>query len=111
MRYVLLGRKYVDLGHILENVVYLELVRRGYKVYIGKSGDKEIDFVAENNQGVQYFQVAYTVRDDKTLEKELSALASINDHYLKFILTIDIDPEIDYDGIRKINVLDCLLDQ
>jgi uncharacterized protein len=111
MRYALLGRKYIDLGHILENIVYLELVRRGYKVYIGKSGDKEIDFVAENRKGVQYFQVAYTVRDKNTLERELSALESINDHYPKFILTMDIDPEVDYNGIRKINVLDWLLDK
>ena len=111
MRYALLGRKYVDLGHILENIVYLELIRRGYKVYIGKSGDKEIDFVAENSKGVKYFQVAYTVRDKNTLERELSALESINDHYPKFILTMDIDPEVDYNGIRKMNVLDWLLDK
>ena len=111
MRYALLGRKYVDLGHILENIVYLELIRRGYKVYIGKSGDKEIDFVAESSKGVQYFQVAYTVRDKNTLERELSALESINDHYPKFILTMDIDPEVDYNGIRKMNVLDWLLDK
>lgn len=111
MRYALLGRKNVDLGHILENIVYLELIRRGYKVYIGKSGDKEIDFVAENSKGVKYFQVAYTVRDKNTLERELSALESINDHYPKYILTMDIDPEVDYNGIRKMNVLDWLLDK
>ena len=109
MRYALLGRKNIDLGHILENVVYLELVRRNYKVYIGKTGDKEVDFVAENSKGTIYFQVAYTVRDEKTLERELSALESINDHYPKFILTMDQDPEVDYNGIRKINVLDWLL--
>ena len=111
MRYALLGRKNIDLGHILENVVYLELVRRGYKVYIGKSGDKEIDFVATNKEGIKYFQVAYTVRDESTLERELSALESINDHYPKYILTMDIDPEVDYNGIRKINVLGWLLDK
>ena len=111
MRYALLGRKYIDLDHILENIVYLELIRRGYKVYIGKSGDKEIDFIAENSQGRQYFQVAYTVRDENTLKRELSALESINDHYPKYILTMDIDPDIDYNGIRKINVLDWLLDK
>lgn len=111
MRYALLGRKNIDLGHILENIVYLELVRRGYKVYIGKAGDKEIDFVAESRKGIQYFQVAYTVRDKNTLERELVALESINDHYPKFILTMDIDPEVDYNGIRKINVLDWLLDK
>lgn len=109
MRYALLGRKNIDLGHILENIVYLELVRRNYKVYIGKTGDKEVDFVAENSKGTIYFQVAYTVRDEKTLERELSALESINDHYPKFILTMDQDPEVDYNGIRKVNVLDWLL--
>lgn len=109
MRYALLGRKNIDLGHILENIVYLELVRRNYKVYIGKTGDKEVDFVAENSKGTIYFQVAYTVRDEKTLERELSALESINDHYPKFILTMDQEPEVDYNGIRKINVLDWLL--
>ena len=111
MHYALLGRKNIDLGHILENVVYLELVRRGYKVYIGKSGDKEIDFVATNKEGIKYFQVTYTVRDESTLERELSALESINDHYPKYILTLDIDPEVDYNGIRKINVLGWLLDK
>lgn len=111
MRYALLDRKNIDLGYILENIVYLELIRRGYKVFIGKSGDKEIDFVAENRNGITYFQVAYTFRDKKTLERELSALESIKDHYPKYILTMDIDPEVDYNGIRKINVLDWLLDK
>ncbi len=111
MRYALLGRKYIDLGHILENVVYLELLRRGYKVYIGKVGDKGIDFIAENSVGITYYQVAYTVRDKDTLERELSVLDNINDHYPKFILTMDVDPEIDFNGIRKINVLDWLLEK
>lgn len=111
MRYALLGRKNIDLGHVLENIVYLELLRRGYKIYVGKFGDREIDFVAENSKGIQYFQVAYTVRDEKTLERELSALEAINDHYPKFILTMDVDPEVDYNGIRKINVLEWLLDK
>ena len=111
MRYTLLVRKNIDLGHILENIVYLELIHRGYKVFIGKTGDKEVDFVAENSKGITYFQVVYTVRDEKTLERELKALESINDHYPKYILTMDVDPEVDYNGIRKINVLDWLLDK
>jgi len=111
MRYALLGRKNVDAGHMLENVVYLELIRRGYKVYVGKTGDKEVDFACENKDGFTYFQVALTVRDEKTLERELSALQSINDHYPKFILTLDMDPKSDYDGIKKINVLDWLLEK
>lgn len=109
MRYAVLGRKELDVGHILENIVYLELLRRGYKVYIGKTGEKEVDFVAVNKEGTIYYQVAYTTRDEKTLERELSALKSINDHYPKYILTMDIDPEVDYDGIRKMNVIDWLL--
>lgn len=109
MRYALLGRRNIDAGHILENIVYLELVRRGYKVYIGKTAEKEIDFVAENKEGFTYFQVAYTTRETKTLERELEPLQGINDHYPKYILTMDIDPIADYNGIKKINVLDWLL--
>ncbi len=111
MRYALLGRRNIDAGHILENIVYLELIRRGYKVYIGKTGEKEIDFVAENKEGFTYFQVAYTTREKTTLERELAPLQDINDHYPKYILTMDIDPIADYDGIKKINVLDWLLEK
>ena len=111
MRYALLGRKYIDLGHILENVVFLELLRRGYKVYVGKVGENEVDFVAENKEGRCYYQVAYTTREESTLARELDSLQKINDHYPKFILTMDLDPIVDYDGIRKINVLDWLLDK
>lgn len=111
MRYALLGRRNIDVGHILENIVYLELIRRGYKVYIGKAGEKEIDFVAENKEGFTYFQVAYTTREKATLERELTPLQDINDHYTKYILTMDIDPIADYDGIKKVNVLDWLLEK
>ena len=111
MRYALLGRLIIDVGHILENIVYLELIRRGYKVYIGKAGEKEIDFVAENKEGFTYFQVAYTTREKATLERELTPLQDINDHYPKYILTMDIDPIADYDGIKKVNVLDWLLEK
>ena len=105
MRYALLGRRNIDVGHILENIVYLELIRRGYKVYIGKAGEKEIDFVAENKEGFTYFQVAYTTREKATLERELTPLQDINDHYPKYILTMDIDPIADYDGIKKVKIL------
>lgn len=111
MRYALLGRRNIDVGHILENIVYLELIRRGYKVYIGKAGEKEIDFVAENKEGFTYFQVAETTREKATLERELTPLQDINDHYPKYILTMDIDPIADYDGIKKVNVLDWLLEK
>ena len=109
LRYMLLGTRSTDVGHILENVVYLELLRRGYEVYVGKVDDTEVDFVAMNNKKIVYFQVSATVRDEKTLERELKPLQNINDHYPKYILTLDEDPEADYDGIRKINALDWLL--
>lgn len=109
MRKVLLGSKAMDAGHILENIVYLELLRRGYYVYIGKVDDLEVDFVAMDDKGMTYYQVSATVRDEKTLKRELASLQSINDHYPKILLTLDDDPEMEYAGIRKINALDWLL--
>lgn len=109
MRFMLLGSRQADAGHILENVIYLELLRRGYDVYVGKLGEYEVDFVAQNSKGTVYYQVALTVRDKKTLERELKPLMSIRDHYPKFILTLDEDPETQYDGIRRINARDWLL--
>lgn len=109
LRYMLLGKRGTDVGHILENVVYLELLRRGYDVYIGQMGELEVDFVAMNADGKTYFQVAASVRDEKTLERELASLQKINDHYPKYILTLDEDPDADYDGIRRINALEWLL--
>lgn len=109
LRYMLLGRKQLDTGHILENVVYLELLRRGYDVYIGKVDTMEVDFVAVDTSGTTYFQVAASVRDEATLTRELRALQKINDHYPKFILTLDEDPDTDYDGIKRINALNWLL--
>lgn len=109
MRFMLLGSRKTDAGHILENVIYLELLRRGYDVYIGKIDEFEVDFVAENSRGITYFQVALSVRDEKTLERELRPLMAIRDHYPKLILTMDDDPEVQYDGIRRINARDWLL--
>lgn len=111
IRYFLLGRKEGDRGRVLENVVYLELLRRGYDVYIGKADEYEIDFVAINSKGIEYYQVAESVRDKKTLDRELRALDSIRDHNPKYLLTMDIDPETSYNGIKKINALDWLLNK
>lgn len=108
-RFMLLGSKQMDGGHILENVVYLELLRRGYNVYVGKVDEFEVDFVAQDSKGTTYFQVALSVRDEKTLERELRPLQAIKDHYPKLILTMDDDPEVHYDGIRRINARDWLL--
>lgn len=97
------------MGHILENIVYLELLRRGYKVYVGKVDDLEVDFVAENRDGLKYYQVALTVRDNNVLERELKPLQKTGNHYPKTLLTLDMDLEADYNGITKINVVDWLL--
>lgn len=78
-------------------------------MYVGKVNDMEIDFVAMNKKGITYIQVAATVRDENTLTSELKFLKSIKDHYPKLILTLDDDPETDYDGIRRLNALDWLL--
>lgn len=112
LRSYLLGKKAdSDMGHILENIVYLELLRRGYKVHVGKVDDLEVDFVAENRDGLKYYQVALTVRDDKILARELKSLQKTGDHYPKILLTLDMDLEADYDGITKMNVVDWLLDK
>ena len=109
LRLMLIGSRQPDAGHILENIVYLELLRRGYDVYVGKVDEFEVDFVAQNSKGTKYFQVALSVRDEKTLARELRPLQAIKDHYPKVILTMDDDPEVHYDGIRRINARDWLL--
>lgn len=109
LRFMLLGSRQVDAGHILENVIYLELLRRGYDVYVGKIDTFEVDFVAQNRKGTAYFQVALTARDEKILERELRPLQAIRDHYPKVLLTMDEDPEAQYDGIRRLNARDWLL--
>ena len=115
LRYYMLGQgSGKDMGHILENIVYLELLRRGYEVYIGKYDDLEVDFVAKNSENTIYYQVALTTRgstdeDNAILERELASLKKINDNYPKYILTLDDDLDADFEGIKKINVLDWLL--
>ena len=105
MRYMLLGRRSLDIGHVLENIVYLELLRRGYDVSIGKVEALEVDFIATNSEGTSYYQVAATVRNEATLERELRSLQKIRDNYPKIILTLDEEPNCDFDGIHKMNAL------
>lgn len=113
LRYFMLGRKLGDRGHILENIVYLELIRRGYEVYIGKVDDFEVDFVAIDSNGKKYIQVCETLKDseNKTLTRELNSLQKINDNYEKTILTMDKIPLSNEEGIIIKNVLDWLLDK
>lgn len=109
LRYYLLGTRKMDMGHILENIVYLELLRRGYEVYVGKVGDSEVDFIAVNEEGEEYYQVSLTVMEEKTLQRELMPLESIRDHNPKYLLTMDYMPIISHNGIKQINVLEWLL--
>ena len=109
LRRLLLGDRPADSGHVLENIVYLELLRRGCKVYVGKVGDQEVDFVAEGINGTEYFQVAHTVRGEETLSRELSPLNAIRDHNPKTILTRDYEAITSHNGIKQLNVLDWLL--
>ena len=109
LRRMLLGSRSFDAGRILENIVYLELLHRQKKVYIGKMDALEVDFVAMDEDGIVYYQVAATVRDEATLNRELASLQQINDQYPKYILTLDDDPTADYDGIKRINALQWLV--
>ena len=109
LRYYLLGSRQTDMGHILENIVYLELIRRGYEVYIGKIGDAEVDFIAVNSEGEEYYQVSQTVMEEQTLKRELSSLDAIKDHNPKYLLTMDYTPPVSYNGIKQMNVLEWLL--
>lgn len=111
LRYYLLGSKRADIGHILENIVYLELLRRGYDIHVGKAGTAEIDFIAVGEEGEEYYQVAQTVvsADGKVLERELAPLEAVKDHNPKYLLTMDFVPLISHNGIKQLNVLEWLL--
>ena len=101
--------QYQDVGHILENIVYLELNRRGYQIWIGKIGEYEVDFIVKNALNkFEYYQVAWSITDPKTAEREIRPLKSISDNYPKYILSTDI-VTAEIDGIEHINIVDWLL--
>ena len=109
LRTYLLGKNNnKDLGHILENIIFLELKRKGYRVYIGKNDDTEVDFVVETEDEYIYIQVALSVREESTLQRELKSLESISNHYKKYIITLDYDTN-NYNGIKQISAIDFLL--
>lgn len=109
MRNYLLGYKNKDTGFILENIVYLELIRRGYKVFVGKVGDCEIDFVAQKGSETTYIQVSQTIQDEKTFDREMKPLKAVKDFNKRVVITNDYDMNESYDGIKHINILDFLL--
>ena len=110
IRNIIVGFRNIDEGHLLENVVYLELLRRGYRVNIGKSGDYEVDFVAESPNDIKYYQVARTLAYDEIRKREVRSLESINDNYEKTILTMDKSINNDFNGIKVVNIIDWLLE-
>ena len=110
LRQMILGNRNIDMGHILENVIYLELLRRKGNVYVGQFDKNEIDFVVINSNEIEYYQVALTVLDENTLKRELDAFKNIKDNYPKYLITLDdVMMNTDYDGIKVVNALEWLL--
>ena len=110
LRQMILGNRNIDMGHILENVIYLELLRRKGNVYVGQFDKNEIDFVIVNSNEIEYYQVALTVLDENTLKRELDTFKNIKDNYPKYLITLDdVMVNTDYDGIKVVNALEWLL--
>ena len=110
LRQMILGNRNIDMGHILENVIYLELLRRKGNVYVGQFDKNEIDFVVINSNEIEYYQVALTVLDENTLKRELDTFKNIKDNYPKYLITLDdVMVNTDYDGIKVVNALEWLL--
>ena len=112
LRQMILGNRNIDMGHILENIIYLELLRRKGNVYVGQFDKNEIDFVVINSNEIEYYQVALTVLDENTLKRELDAFKNIKDNYPKYLITLDdVMVNTDYDGIKVVNALEWLLEE
>ena len=109
LRNYLLGLRDSDTGHIIENVVYFELLRRGYDIAIGKIGDTEVDFIATTADEKTYYQVTLNMQDESTRERELRPLKQIRDNYEKIVLTLDRNLITSYDGIKVVNLIDWMM--
>lgn len=109
LRNIINGTKGGDLGHILENIVFLELARRGGEIYVGKVDNAEIDFIVIKGEAREYYQISLSVRDESTMQRELAPLQAIQDYYPKYLLTLDNDPVVLHNGIKQMYVIDWLL--
>ena len=110
IRNIKIGRKFEDLGHIIENIVFLELLRRKYEVYVGMLNDGEVDFTVFKNGNIEYYQVTLSLMDKNVMERETKSLKNIHDNYPKYILSLDkIGTNINDDGIIHLNLIDWLL--
>ncbi|NLA24547.1 MAG: ATP-binding protein [Bacteroidales bacterium] len=109
-RHLKLGKfQHQDVGHILENIVFLELLRRSYQIWLGKVSDYEVDFIVKDRQNkFEYYQVAWSIADSKTAEREVRSLRAIKDNYPKYIISVDTILT-DFEGIKHINIVDWLL--
>lgn len=107
-RYAVLGRRNMDYGHALENIVYLELLRRGYETYVGKVGTQEVDFIAMRGSEKIYIQVSDDISREETFRREITPFAKIRDAYPKMVLARTRHPESDYEGVRIVNLADWL---
>ena len=110
LRRHLIPRQKYDLGYSLENLVYLELLRRGYEVTVGKVGNTEIDFIAKKGDDIVYYQVTASLTDESTFNREFTPLRAISDNYPKIVLTLDRFTPGNYDGILAVNAIDWFLD-
>lgn len=111
LRNHILPKKRYDLGFSLENIVFFELLRRGYQVNVGKNGDAEVDFVAQKQGVLHYYQVTADMTNEDTFNREIRPLQSIKDNYEKMILTMDLMTPGDYEGIKVVHLLDWLLEE
>jgi predicted AAA+ superfamily ATPase len=110
MRNAKINFRQLEITHTLENIIYLELLRRGYIVDIGKNYNNEIDFIAKNNKDTYYIQVSYTINDPNVKARELNAFKNLADGYKKIVLTMDRDPYVHLEnGYKKVNIIDFLL--
>ncbi|MBR1676834.1 MAG: ATP-binding protein, partial [Clostridia bacterium] len=101
--------KTVELPQILENLIFLELKRRRYKIATGKVAEKEVDFIIKDGESIKYVQVAVSVMDEEKLKQELRPFGEIKDNYPKYIITLDDYFVKDHDGVKTINAIDFLL--